>query len=60
MRLGTVYDVTSTVKVGNEVTNQASSVFSDYLTDLTNLVEGRATEQLQEEKQTLEEYSQTV
>ena len=49
-----------TVKVGNEVTNQASSVFSDYLTDLTNLVEGRATEQLQEEKQTLEEYSQTV
>ena len=60
VRLGTVYDVSSTVKVGNEVTNQAPSVFSDYLTDLTNLVEGRATEQLQEEKQTLEEYSQTV
>jgi hypothetical protein len=56
MRLGTVYDVTSTVKVGEEVTNLTSGVFSDYLTNLTNLVKDRVEEMGKEAEETLENY----
>lgn len=41
IRLGTVYDVTSTVRIGEEVSNSVSSIFLDYLTNLTNLVKDR-------------------
>ena len=41
IRLGTVYEVTSTVRIGEEVINRVSSIFSDYLTNLTNLVKDR-------------------
>jgi hypothetical protein len=47
MRLGTVYDVNTSLKIGNEnimttTCNQTSEIFSNYLTNLTNLVKDRA------------------
>jgi hypothetical protein len=59
MRLGTVYDVSSTVKVGNEMgssTSQTFRIFSDYFTNLTNIVKERAGEKGREMAETLENY----
>jgi hypothetical protein len=59
MRLGTVYDVNSTVRVGDDASgsnNQSYRIFSDYYTNLTNIVKERAGEKEPEVEQTLENY----
>ena len=59
MRLGTVYDVNSTVRIGEEIaasTNQSYRIFSDYYTNLTNIVKERAGEKEREMAETLENY----
>jgi hypothetical protein len=56
MRLGTVYDVNSTVKIGGEFANQTSSLFTDYLTNLTNLLKEGVTKSEEETEKSLENY----
>jgi hypothetical protein len=58
LRLGTVYDVNSTVRIGEGIaaTNQTYTMFSDYFTNLTNLVKERTGEKEREAEETLENY----
>ena len=59
IRLGSVYDVNTNVKLGDEVptTITGQQLFADYLTNLTNLVKERAEKRQKEILQDLQNYA---
>jgi hypothetical protein len=59
IRLGTVYDVNTTLKVGDEVIQHQNDqqMFTDYLTNLTNLVKARAEKRQKEILEDLQNYA---
>jgi hypothetical protein len=65
MRLGSVYDVNTALKVGDEITtilrcSQTSEIFSDYLTNLANLVNERAEKRGKQIDEDLQKYTDNI
>ena len=59
VKLGTVYDVNTTLKVGDEVIQHQNDqqMFTDYLTNLTNLVKDKAEKRQKEIVENLQNYA---
>ena len=62
--LGTVYVVNTTLKLGDEVygttTATNDQIFTDYLTNLTNLVKDKAEKREKEMLESLQNYGLTI
>jgi hypothetical protein len=57
LRLGTVYDVNTTLKLGEETCTTNDQIFTDYLTNLTNLVKEKAEKRQKEILEDLQNYA---
>jgi hypothetical protein len=57
LRLGAVYDVNTSLKLGEETYTTNDQIFTDYLTNLTNLIKDKAEKRQKEILEDLQKYA---